>query len=149
MTKNLMAALSKIYEKPSVSNKVFLMKKLFNLKMTESESVSRHLNEFNTLTSQLESVEINYDDKIRVLVLLSSLLDAWDGLVMTVSSYGTGSLKFDDALGVLLSEKTRKKLSGSAETSGSALSVDQRGRLVNREKKSGKSKFKTGRGNSM
>ena len=49
-----MAALSKMYEKPSVSDKVFLMKKLFNLKMTDSGSVVEHLNEFNTLTSQLD-----------------------------------------------------------------------------------------------
>ena len=60
-TKDLMAALSKMYEKLSTSNKVFLMK-LFNLKMAESESVAEHLNKFNTLTSQLESVEINFND---------------------------------------------------------------------------------------
>ena len=66
----LMAALSKIYEKPSASNKAFLMKKLINLKMAESESVTEHLNEFNTLTSQLESVKINFVDEIKVLVLL-------------------------------------------------------------------------------
>ena len=31
--------------------KEFLIKKLFNLKMTDSGSVAGHLNEFNTLTS--------------------------------------------------------------------------------------------------
>jgi acyl-activating enzyme 14 len=31
----LMTALNKLYEKPSASNKVFLMKRLFNLKMVE------------------------------------------------------------------------------------------------------------------
>jgi len=62
---------------------------------------------------------------------------------MAVSnSRGIGTLKFDDAVGVL-SEKARKKLSGSAETSGSTLSVDWRGRLMNKEKKkNGNSKFK-------
>ena len=56
-TKDLMAAVSKMCEKPSISNKIFLMKKLFNLKMTDSGSVTEHLNEFNTLTSQLKLVE--------------------------------------------------------------------------------------------
>ena len=74
--KDLMAALSKMYEKPSASNKIFLMRKLFNLKMAESGSVAEHLNEFNTLTSQLESVEINFDDEIKALVLLSSMPEA-------------------------------------------------------------------------
>ena len=53
----------------------------------------------------LESVEINFDDKIRVMVLLSSPLEAWDDLVMAVSnSCGTGTFKFDDTVGVRLSE---------------------------------------------
>jgi hypothetical protein len=34
-TKDLMDALAKLYEKPSMSNKVFLMKRLFNMKMSE------------------------------------------------------------------------------------------------------------------
>ena len=67
----MIVALSKMYEKSSASNKIFSMKKLFNFKMVESESVTEHLNKFNTLMSQLESVEINFDDEIRALVLLS------------------------------------------------------------------------------
>ena len=51
-TTNLMKALSGMYEKPSVKNKVHLIKKLFNLKMAENASVAQHLNEFNTITNQ-------------------------------------------------------------------------------------------------
>ena len=47
----VMSTLSKFYEKPSASNKVFLMKRLFNMKMLEGGSVADHLNDFNTLTS--------------------------------------------------------------------------------------------------
>ena len=57
----LMVALSGMYEKPFVNNKVHLMKKLFNLKMTEGMTVTQHLNEFNTITNQLSSV---FDDEI-------------------------------------------------------------------------------------
>ena len=67
---------------------------------------------------------------------------------MTVSnSCETKILKFDDAVGVLLSEEARKKSSKSAETSRSALSVDRRGRSTKREK-NGKSKSKSRRRNS-
>ena len=52
-TKNLMMVTSKMYEKPWASNKIFLMKKYFNLKIAYKGSVVRHLNEFNMLTSQL------------------------------------------------------------------------------------------------
>jgi hypothetical protein len=52
-----MDALTKLYEKPSVSNKVFLMKILFNMEMSEGGSIADHLNEFNTVTNQLSSVK--------------------------------------------------------------------------------------------
>jgi len=52
----LMKALSDMYEKPSTINKVSLMRQLFNLKMGEGIFVTNHINEFNTILSQLESV---------------------------------------------------------------------------------------------
>ena len=50
-TKDLMKTLVTLYENPSASNKVFLMKRLFNMKMAEGRSVTDHLNDFNTVTS--------------------------------------------------------------------------------------------------
>ena len=66
-TKGLMSALSKLYKKPSASNKVFLMKHLFNMKISEGGSVADHLNEFNTLTSQLSSVKVNFTMRLGLL----------------------------------------------------------------------------------
>ena len=50
-TEGLIKALEKLYEKPSASKKVFLMKGLFNMKMSEGGSVADHLNDFNKVTS--------------------------------------------------------------------------------------------------
>ena len=61
-TKDLMQTLAKLYEKPSASNKVFFMKHLFNIKMTKGGSIADHLNEFNIVTSQLSSVNVNFDE---------------------------------------------------------------------------------------
>ncbi|MGV7988763.1 hypothetical protein PJP10_30760, partial [Mycobacterium kansasii] len=85
-TKELMEALATMYEKPSTSNKVHLMKQLFNMKMSDGGSVAEHLNEFNTVTSQLESIGIIFEDEVRALLILSSLPDSWDGLVIAVSN---------------------------------------------------------------
>ena len=71
-TEGVMSALSKLYEKPSASNKVFLMKRLFNMKMSESGSIADHLNEFNTLIDQLSSIKVNFDDEVRALLILCS-----------------------------------------------------------------------------
>ena len=48
---DLMKTLATLYEKPSASNKVFLMKRLFNMKMAEGGSIIDHLNDFNIITS--------------------------------------------------------------------------------------------------
>ena len=106
MTKELMETLVKLYEKPSTSNKVFLMKHLFNMKMVEGGSIIDHLNEFNTITSQLSSMGVNFDEEIRALLILCSFPESWNGLVMAVSNFvpGYGTLKYDDVIGVILSE---------------------------------------------
>ena len=70
---NLKKALFGMYEKLSTNNNVHLMKKLLNLKMAEDASVAQHLNEFNTITNQLSSVEIDFDNEIRALIVLASL----------------------------------------------------------------------------
>ena len=69
----MVSAFTKLYEKPLTSNKVFLMKHLFNMKMLEGGSVADHLNEFNTLTKQLSSIKVNFDDEVRALLILCSL----------------------------------------------------------------------------
>ena len=113
-----MKAFNKLYEKPSTSNKVFLMKHLFNMKMLKGGSIVDHLNDFNTVASQLSSVGVNFDDEVRALLILCSLPESWDGFVMDLSNYVSGSstLKFDDVIGVILSEEMRQKNIG--ETSG-------------------------------
>jgi hypothetical protein len=107
--KRLMDALGKLYEKPSVSNKVFLMKRLFNMKMSEGGSVVDHLNEFNMITNQLSFVKVYFDDEVRALLILCSFPERWNGLVMAVSNSVSSSntLKFDDVVGVILSEEMR------------------------------------------
>ena len=47
----LMKILSNMYEKLSTNNKVFLMNKLFHLKMREGASVATRLNEFNMIVN--------------------------------------------------------------------------------------------------
>jgi len=148
-TEGLMSALGKMYEKPSASNKVFLMKHLFNMNMSEGGSVTDHLNEFNTVTNQLSSVSVNFDDEVRALLILCSLPERWNSLVMAISNSVSGSntLKFDDVIGVILSEEMRRKSTG--ETSGNALTMESRRRQKERGKSQGnRGKSKTGRSKS-
>ena len=92
------------------------MKKLFNLKMAENASVAQHLNEFNTITNQLSSVEIDFDNEIRVLIILASLLNYWEAMRMLVSnSTGKEKLKYNNIRDLILVEEIRKRDAGESQ----------------------------------
>ena len=62
-----------MYEKLLAVNKVYLMQRLFNLQMSKGGSITNHINEFNMIISQLSLGKINFEDEIKVLILMSSL----------------------------------------------------------------------------
>ena len=106
-------------------------------------SVAQHLNEFNTITNQLSSVEIELDDEIRALILLASLPNCWEAMRMAVSnSAGKSKLKYDDIRDLILAEEVRMRDSGETSGSSSALNVDSRGRAQDRNSNRGRSKSK-------
>ena len=74
-TTSFMKALSNMYEKPSACNKIHLMRQLFSLRMSKGGSVAQHLNELNSVTTQLSFFEFKFDDEVLALILLYSLLD--------------------------------------------------------------------------
>ncbi|KAH1241413.1 Retrovirus-related Pol polyprotein from transposon TNT 1-94 [Glycine soja] len=132
-TVGLMKALSDMYEKPSAANKVYLMRRLFNLKMGEGISVTDHINEFHTILAQLESVQIKFEDEVKALILLSSLPDSWAATVTAVSSSTReNALKLSDIRDLILSEDVRKRDSGesSSHVSNSTLNTEGRGRTT-------------------
>ena len=107
---DLMKALFGMYEKPSANNKVYLMKKLFNLKKAKGTPVVQHLNEFNTITNQLYLVEIEFDDEVCVLILLASLSNSWEAMRMVVSNSARKSkLKYVDIRDLILSEEIHRR----------------------------------------
>ena len=74
--RDMLAALSNMYEKPSAGNRVFLMRELFNMRMNEGSSVADHINEVNSILSRLATVGMKLDDDTQAVVLLSSLPDS-------------------------------------------------------------------------
>ena len=111
-----------MYEKPSAMNKVYLMRRLFNLQMSETGSVSDHINEFNMIVSQLNSVDINFEDEIKALIVMSSLPESWDTVFAAISSsYGFEKLKFDEIRDVVLSKSICKREVGIHQAVISAL----------------------------
>ena len=126
-----MATLFDMYEKPFASNKVHLMRLLFNLWMIEGASVATHINEFSTITTQLSLVEIEFDDEVRALIFVSSLLKSWNAMVTTVSNSSTRKkMVFKDVWDPILSKEIHQRELG--ETSSSTLNIESRGRKNDR-----------------
>ena len=60
MSHKLWKKLCSTYEKETASNKVYLMKRLFELQMKEGTSVATHLNEFNIIFSQMQAQKLDF-----------------------------------------------------------------------------------------
>jgi hypothetical protein len=71
--KDLWDKLGKFHHSKSLVNKLFLRKKLYNLRMRDGDSVAEHLNAFNTVVSQLVYVEIKISNEDKCVSLLFSL----------------------------------------------------------------------------
>jgi hypothetical protein len=102
-----MEKLGKLYQSKSLVNKLFLRKKLYNLRMRYGDSVEEHLNAFNIVVSQLVSIEIKISDEDKCISLLCSLPNSGDSLVVAIGS-NTTTLKFDEVVSSFLSEEMRR-----------------------------------------
>eukprot|EP00253_Pinus_taeda_P014770 PITA_14770 len=107
-TKALWDKLGTLYQSKSLVNKLFLQKKMYNLRMKDGDSVTEHLNVFNTMVSQLSSVDIKISDEDKCISLFCSPLDSWDSLVIAIGSNAT-TLQFDEIVSSLLMEEMRWK----------------------------------------
>ena len=92
---------------------------------------------------------MNFEYEVRALLILCSLSKIWNSLVVAVSNFfpSSATLKFDDIVGVILSEERQRKSTG--ETSSNALTMESKGRQNERGRSPGNhDKSKKGRSKS-
>jgi len=102
-TKKLWDNMGSLYRSKSVVNKLFLRKKLYLLRMSDVNSMTEHLNVFNTMLIHLSSMDINIKNEEKCFNLLFSFPDFWDSLVMPIGSNKT-TLSLEDVVYSLLLE---------------------------------------------
>jgi len=93
--------------------------------------MAEHLSSFQNMVNQLTTMEIVLDDEILALLLLSSLPDSWETLVVSLNNFApNGNLTFNMVKDSLLNEEARKN--GSIKVISysqiEALVTDSRGR---------------------
>jgi hypothetical protein len=93
----------------SLTNKIYLKRQLYSLRMNEGTKVADHLNTFNTLIVQLTSMEVKFEDEHKAITLLCSLPESWDNIVTSISFSSTEVLDYDSVVGALLVGEMRRK----------------------------------------
>ena len=86
------------------------MRKLVRLKYTNGESIVVHTSTFMGLVNQLASAKMPLDDELQALLLLSSLSESWETLVVSLSkSCQEDKVSLEVVKASLLNEETRRK----------------------------------------
>jgi hypothetical protein len=62
-----------LYMTKSLANKLYLKERLYTIRMLEGTSIQSHLNEFNSICADLESLDVKIDDEDKTILLVVSL----------------------------------------------------------------------------
>ncbi|MCO5573661.1 hypothetical protein L7F22_027433 [Adiantum nelumboides] len=121
-TKQLWESLCAMLKSKNASNKVFLMKKLFQFQMKEDGSITSHLNEFNSLLDQLTFLKgLKLDVDMKTIFLLCSLPNSWDTFCTAISKLAPGEkLIFSDVSSEMLIEEIRRQSFAKTSIHGDA-----------------------------
>ena len=92
-----------------LGKQVVSLKEFYHLRMDYGDFVTEHLNAFNTLVSQLGSINITIVEEYKCIVLLCYFPDSWDNMVVAIGSTTQSTLKYEDVVSSLLSKEMRRK----------------------------------------
>ena len=99
----------------TLGTKITLIRRLVNLKYKDRNNMVKNISSLKGTVNKLVAMKINIDDKMQALLLLSSLLDSWETLVVTVSnSTPNGILTMESVKDSLLNEEARRKEKGES-----------------------------------
>jgi hypothetical protein len=102
--------LESMYDRKTTMNKASMIKRLAKLEYRDGSSVIEHWNVFQCHINQLSTMKINFEDEVQALLLLSSMPDSWNTLVVSVSnSAPDGKLTLEMVKNRMLNEEARKK----------------------------------------
>ncbi|CAH9137488.1 unnamed protein product [Cuscuta epithymum] len=133
--------LEDLYQAKTARNKALLMRRLVNMKLKSGSSVAEHTSQFQSLVNQLSCVEMSLGDEMQSLLLLSSLPDSWETLVVTLSnSAPNGKLIMSVVKDALFNEEARKDMS-TDETH--AIVMENRGRSQGKQQRNSREKWQS------
>jgi hypothetical protein len=114
--------IEELYMTKSLANKLRLKERLYTIHMSEGTSVQSHLNEFNSIIVDIESLDVKIDDEDKVILLVVSLPPSFKHF-KEIMFYGNHtSLSFENVKSNLLS-KEKFDVDSRSEPKGEGLIV--------------------------
>ena len=77
-----------MFKNKNVVNRVSVFRKIVRLRYQDGSSMAEHINAFHGLMNQTSTLEIPLADKVFALLLMGSLPDSWETLVVTLGNAG-------------------------------------------------------------
>ena len=136
-TKGLWMKLENTYLGKNMTNKLWLKKKLYNLRISKRGDLIAHIQKFNQICSEVMSLDVKIEEKDRALLLLCSLLGSYNHLITTLV-YGKETLNYEEIVGVLRSNEQSEKIC-KGDPNSEVLAVNER---LKRSKEKVRSKSK-------
>ena len=104
---------SGLYERKSALNRTSLMRKIVNLKYRDGESMVKHVSTFMGYVNQLAAIKFPLDDAMQVTMLMSTLPESWENLLVTLNtSCQEENLSLQTVKTSILNEEARRKDKG-------------------------------------
>ena len=104
----LWAKLENLYMTKSLANRLYIKRKMFSLKMIEEASLNEHIDEFNKVCDELETIDEGLSDESKALLLISSLPKSYEHFVNALL-YGRQTLSLEEVKSALGTKKLKDK----------------------------------------
>ena len=102
-TKDLWNKLEELYMRPSISNKINLLERLYGFRMTSTLSLDENIDRFNEIIVGLSNINHKVDEESQAIILLRSLPIAYQEVKAAIK-YGRDVIALEDVLGALKSK---------------------------------------------